>query len=673
MFDPSNTPAQVDTIFFVNKYNPFDYASPFQAPGLTTDEPVTTFQLPDYAVNSMTRPADLSWSGSDLAAYQTGTQSISCSYMDMSSDTPRWSTAGCFLASLTATQANCKCYHFTDFTISKAAPVIPTPSIQDPVGSIGDLSEAEATYLIAGLLFCAVIMLFLIFTSMLAARYRRAVADEVTAAAKYEPDATVKPVEDEPEEPPPTVWEYIFREHSVLGIAVSHHKKEFGPVRRLTTLLCQITTGFFASAVWLQSGQASIGTTAIASVFSTLCSAPIYKTIKWLFMEISRISEGVTSAPAHIKATFSSRLRLVVMCLYALCYLMVLFNGFCAVLITASFEPDESMAWLYSNIASIFASAVLLEPGILVLYWLYEVKYADVAEEDDIISAADVHINKAGPQLGGLGLRFAASAMKDGLQQHAPGEIQEPEEPEPPIAPEIEAEFIRPSTPVRLETPRRPQTPLEAMPAPVPMLALEQVPEPETPELTPAPPTPPPAAVAMQEIQRMREELKARAERARLQVQAQAAQQARTATAGGPASVAAAARGGLPALAALRPLRQATDAVTATDRLSGLMVQRRDNPSRADRLQRLALSPFARNSSAVAASRGGSSVPTSPSSMLSAQPPTTAAAAPAAGGAAPGELPARGLGRGLAPLQALPRSSPRRFGGGSTPKPDAGK
>lgn len=218
---------------------------------------------------------------------------------------------------------------------------------------------------------------------------------------------------------------------------------------------------------------------------------------------------------------------------------------------------------------------------------------------------------------------------------------------------------------------------MEAMPSLVPMLALEEVPEPETPEYTPAPPTPPPAAVAMAEIQRMREELKARAERARLQVQAQVVQQqVRQASAGAAASPASR-QGGLPALAALRPLRPDGAVVAAADRLQGLMAQRRDAPSRADRLQRLALSPFARNTTAgLGASRGGAGLG-SPLGQVS--PPSASSAASRGLSGLPGLSPqAQGQGQrsasppppgapplgrgGLPPLQAVPRSSPRRFG-----------
>jgi len=321
---------------------------------------------------------------------------------------------------------------------------------------------------------------------------------------------------------------------------------------------------------------------------------------------------------------------------------------------------------------------MIMEPLIIYLYWLYEVKYADEDEDDEVISDADVHLNKLGPQLGGPGLRFAASAMKQGMMQAQPVEMLEPTEPEPELPPDIEPDYVTPPTPRRVETPRRPQTPMASVPAPVPVLALEQVPEPETPEMTPAPPTPPVAAeAAMQEIQRMREELKARAERTRLQVQAQAARNATTA--GGPGSPPSS-RGGVAALSALRPLRPAADAVIAQDRLSGLMANR-GGPTRADRLQRLALSPFARNSSALTGSRAsragggaggggqlGSLAPLAPLASRSSQRGggSTAAAEGAAAAAEQVASPSSargGLGRTLPPLQAVPRSSPRRFSG----------
>jgi len=195
--------------------------------------------------------------------------------------------------------------------------------------------------------------------------------------------------------------------------------------------------------------------------------------------------------------------------------------------------------------------------------------------------------------------------------------------------------------------------------APVPMLELAQVPEPETPEMTPSPPTPPPAAVAMQEIQKMREELRARAERAKLQMQAQAHRQA--ATPGGGTGLAS--RGGLPALAALRPIRPTAMAAVAVDRLSGLMA---DNaPSRAARLQGLALSPFARNTPAMSASRLGQPRPAG----LSPLSPLPSLAASGDGSPVPdsqrsvGSERRRGFARpDSASLQAVPGSSARRFG-----------
>jgi len=435
--------------------------------------------------------------------------------------------------------------------------------------------------------------------------------------------------------------------------------------------------------VWLQSGESNFWTMTLAGLAATLSAAPVYKTVKWLFMEISNISEGVAkNTPANVQLQFASKLRIVTIALYVLCYIIIGFNTFSCLLMTSDFEPNESWAWFYSNLGSLFFSTIVCEPGILVAYWLYEVYYADVQEEPDILSSADVQLNQVGPQLGGLGLRFAASAMRDGLQSQAPDEISEPEEPDAMAAPPMEAEPAQTGTPRRTETPRRPQTPMEAMPAPVPMLALEQVPEPETPEMTPLPPTPPPAAAAMQEIQRMRQELKERAERARKQVQVHAAQQqqARSVTAG------AAARGlpgsaALPALAALRPLRPAGDAGIAADRLSGLMAQRRDHPSRADRLQRLALSPFARNASAMGAPPR-SAVGSSPAAaaVASGSPDGGAGVVPTMGQEMPGAIlspaaqGARGAsvsrGGSLPPLQAVPRSSPRRFG---SPRGSPGK
>jgi len=672
----ASVPETVDTFQAQYATNPYAWAG---TAGYSVVPNVTSFDVVGYEVYTLPTPIMVSWAlnPDQYKDYVAGDNSITCIWFDNARST--WKGSGCFLASLTASSATCACYHLTDFTTGSSKPVIPTPTVADPVGDAGLLTEKEAHYLFAGLIFVALVLLFLIITSMLAARYRRAVAEELKATAtKYKMDGEVKDEQAGEEKidqerdtkpgantkteatGPPSLWEYLVNEHSVIGIFGSHHQVEYGPVRRITTFLCQITTGFFASAIWLQSGQASIVTTTLASVFATLSSAPIYKTIQWLFQEISRISSGVNTAPAHIQAQFASKLRIVSMCLYTLCYLLIGFNTFSCVLVTANFEPQESWAWLNSNLASVLSSALLLEPAIIYVYWLYEVKYANIMEEEDIISNADVHVNQAGPQLGGLGLRFAASAMKDGVQQHAPNEMQEPEEPGPPSAPEIQPQFIRPSTPVRVETPRRPQTPMEVMLDRVPMLALEQMPEAETPEMTPAPPTPPPAAVAMQEIQRMREELKARADRSRLQVQAQAAQQHARAGTTGTANIAG--RAGLPALAALRPLRPAAEAVIASDRLSGLMAQRRDNPTRADRLQRLALSPFARNSSALTgtASRAGAGT-LAPLASLNGPPQdgNTHEVSPSAA-AAPG-FPPRGLGRALPPLQAVPRSSPRRF------------
>lgn len=673
LFD--SVPETVDTFQAQYATNPFAWAG---SGGYSVVPNVTSFDIVGYEVNKLPTPIMVSWtlSPTEYEDYLTGENSITCIWFDNTEST--WKGSGCFLASLASSTATCACYHLTDFTTGSSKPVIPTPTIADPVGDAGLLTEKSAQYLIAGLIFVALVLLFLIVTSMLAARYRRAVAEELKAtASKYKMDGEAK--DDEAGEAkldqernktqggdtkaeasgPPSLWDYLVDQHSVLGIFGSHHQVEYGPVRRITTFLCQITTGFFASAVWLQSGQASIVTTALASIFATLSSAPVCKIIRWLFQEISQISSGVNTAPAHIQAQFASKLRIVSMCLYTLCFLLIGFNTFSCVLVTANFEPQESLAWLTSNLASVLSSVLLIEPAIIYIYWLYEVKYANMIEEEDIILDAHVHVNKAGPQLGGVGLRFTASAMKDGMQQHAPKEMQEPEEPEPPSAPEIQPQFMRPSTPVHTETPRRPQTPMEAMPLPVPMLALEQMPEAETPEMTPAPPTPPPAAVAMQEIQRMREELKARADRSRLQAQAQAAQQHYRTGTTRTANVAE--RGGLASLAALRPLRPAAEALIASDRLSGLMAQRRDNPTRADRLQRLALSPFARNSSALTGvvSRAGAGA-LAPLGSLNGPPRDGGTQEVSPSTVAPG-LPPQGPGQALPPLQAVPRSSLRRF------------
>ena len=77
--------------------------------------------------------------------------------------------------------------------------------------------------------------------------------------------------------------------------------KEYGPVRRIVTLQCTIATAFFASAMWMQGQQAGIATLAISAILSSVCSMPVQKGIKYMFIEVSGIADGVEGAPAHIQ------------------------------------------------------------------------------------------------------------------------------------------------------------------------------------------------------------------------------------------------------------------------------------------------------------------------------------------------------------------------------------
>jgi len=689
--------AESDTVIVQYALNPMDWLGD---PSITVTNNVTSLEVLGTVTANLAAPIAMTWNlaTNSFAAGNVGTESFSCTYWDTA--TTSWSQKGVFMTAITATSITCHSFHLTDFSSTLGIPVIPNPFVANPLGDMSALTESETKYLMAGLLLVALIVLFMILTSMLTARYRAEVAAQGkgggSPGSKYQVEETPSKITTTAEEELPTLTDYLCLEHSLTGIFAAGHKLEYGPVRRLTSLLCQVCVACLVCALWLQSGRANFGMTAVASLLAIIVSIPVYKAVKYVFQEISKISSGVDGAPAHVQAQFASKLRIVAMCHYALIYIVVGFCGFVCLLITSDLETDEMRAWIYSCCGAMGFSIIVCEPLILIAHWLYEIKYADVVEDEDVI--ADISINQAGPQLGGLGMKFASSAMKDGMRQAAPDDIDQPEEPEPDMPPAVEPVLTRPTTPVRVETPRRPQTPMEAMPAMVPMLALERVPEPETPEYTPTPPTPPPAAVAMAEIARMREELKARAERARRQVEAQVAQQVAqqiqgrqpsSASGGFPATsgshpTSRHQAGGLPALAALRPLRPDGAVVAAADRLEGLMAQRRDAaPSRADRLQRLALSPFARNNSGLGSRQGapggglgalgGSPLPPPSASSLASRGLTgLGPLSPVAQGQGhrsqspppPGAPPLRP--GGLPPLQAVPRSSPRRFGGPSS-------
>jgi len=661
-----NGNSSFDSCAVVFGSNTFDYASNMtgaaEGSGVIANSAVTSYEFLGKQVANIPHPIMMTHRNS---VPQTADESFaSCRYFDYSSS--EWSTNGCFTVSLTATAIVCACYHLSDFTTVTSPAVIPSPNIADPVGDAGSLLEADASYLIAGLILVGLVILGIIITVMLTNRYRRAMTVETEAAAKYMTERT-KDKKAKNEELP-SLLDYCKVEHSVFGIMFEKRTAEYGPVRRITVLLCQITSGFFASALWMQRGQTSIAQLLLAAIFSSVTSFPVYYFIRYLFLQISKISDDVKEAPAHVQAQFASKLKIITISLYTLAYLFVAFFTYGSVLMTVNFEPDESLGWCQSNILSVLGNAFFIEPITLVLIWLYVVKYNDLMN-DDIISDASVHINEASSsQLGGLGLRFATSALKDGMRQGVPEEMNEPDEPDPAMPPMPKPVAIRPITPVRVETPRRPQTPHDMMPVSVPTLSLEHLPEPETPETTPSAPTPPPAAVAMQEIQRMREELKARAERAKLQVQAQAAKQQQlrgNASAGGlrsPSGSGGPARGGLPALRPLQSLRPSAETAIAADRLSGLMAQRRETASRAERLQGIALSPFERNTPAAGATRPGQ-----PPGLSPLRPTGSAASARS-------NLPStsRRLGPANDQLKAVPGTSRRRFSG-SPRTPDSKK
>ena len=63
------------------------------------------------------------------------------------------------------------------------------------------------------------------------------------------------------------------------------------------------------------------------------------------------------------------------------------------ILITSDLEPDEMRAWIYSCCGAMGFSIIVFEPLILISHWLYEIKYADVVEDEDVIVDKSVSIS----------------------------------------------------------------------------------------------------------------------------------------------------------------------------------------------------------------------------------------------------------------------------------------
>jgi len=144
--------------------------------------------LMQQKVKNLKEPIMISITRTAETAPNNSTKVTTCRYFDDLSS--QWKTDGCFVAAVSATSAKCACYHLTDFGSVMGEPAITAPRLADPIGDASKLLEVSTEHIIAGLIFVGIVLLFLIVTTMLAARYKKAITQELNVAHKYAPEST---------------------------------------------------------------------------------------------------------------------------------------------------------------------------------------------------------------------------------------------------------------------------------------------------------------------------------------------------------------------------------------------------------------------------------------------------------------------------------------------------
>jgi len=267
----------------------------------------------------------------------------------------------------------------------------------DPIQEDTSIIEVEPIYLVPVLSFLGVIVGLLVILGILLYRHRRHMEQHKATEAKYGAeqvdDATSKDQDanygihgmvlkedaklqaKEALEKDHTIASYIALEHSVVGIFKSSVAADYGPIRRCSVLLSQVSVGCFVAALWYEHSEESITTSLIAAAFALLASAAVYKSSKFLFTREASITNDVSELQPHVKRDFTSRLRLTAFCIYALQCQMILFSCYSTTLLAIHFESAQTMGWFVSVIMFIAVSMLVLEPTILVVYYYYEIRY----------------------------------------------------------------------------------------------------------------------------------------------------------------------------------------------------------------------------------------------------------------------------------------------------------
>jgi hypothetical protein len=375
---------------------------------------------------------------------------------------------------------------------------------------------------------------------------------------------------------------------------------------------------------------------------------------------------------------------------------MILFSLYTTIILAIHFENEQTKGWLVAVGIFVGASALIIEPFILLIMYYYDIKYhpaseptieprvkeksialqdgpheapkEDIAPEpqepifedvgsgqiaEDDISAVPRHAY--GPDtrpttVPAVDPSTVQIHRNTALETDAPVDLP-PQEPVAPVPVQEMPPIQRPDTPIRAQTPFRAQTPAIGLTASfaVPTLPSQFRASPESTEQTPVeatvveqshpqspPQTPPAAAVAMAEIQRMRQELARAKERAAAQTGSLGSE-----------------------LGRLAPLRSIGQAAGAAHRLAGLQAGRAQNAGRQSMVRGLALPAFGRNSTAAASQGNLAPERVSPKFGLPPLGSTSRPLPPELSNLTPTNRSSGSGGSGG--LSALPQDSARRF------------